>query len=107
MAQDLRRLEFQAILEEILGSDEVWFQPPEDARTEMKYPCLVYELDNAHSNYADNAGYTWTPRYQVTFIRYEGDSIEVLRKLGALPLSSFSRHYVTSGLNHDVFAIYY
>lgn len=100
-----RRLEFQAMLEAALGSEMVYFQPPDDAR--MGYPCIVYEMDSADRKGADNIAYKWTPRYQVTFIRYGEPDSPVIQKLAELPLSSFSRHFATSGLNHDVFAIYH
>jgi len=100
-----RRLKLQTVLEEALGSQNVYYQPPADAH--MEYPCLVYELDSGSSQRAaDNGTYTWSPRYQVTFIHREPDD-SVIEKLASFPLSSFSRHFATSGLNHDVFVIYH
>lgn len=105
MENDPRRIQFQGILEAILGSPWVYFEPPSDI--EMNYPCFVYELDtNSQVRHADNVGYTFTPRYQVTYISHDPDS-SVIKQLAALPLSSFSRHFATSGLNHDVFSIYH
>ena len=102
-----RRMLFHAILEHVLGSENVYYTPPEGARAEMAYPCLVYELDSMQRRSADNLAYTSTPRYQVTFIRKTKADDSVVHKLHALPNSSFSRHFATSGLNHDVFTIYY
>lgn len=99
-----RRLSTQELLEEILESDNVYFQPPPDA--DMKYPCIVYERDNASLQSADNVPYQVTQRYQVTYIDQKPDS-DVVTKLLLLPLCSFSRHFATSGLNHDVFVIYH
>lgn len=89
------------------GGDKVkavYFQPGSD--DEMSYPCIVYELDNATLRSANNMPYTWVPRYQVTLMDYDPDN-DVKTKLAQLPLSSFSRHFATSGLNHDVFTIYH
>lgn len=72
----------------------------------MQYPCIVYERDNASFKNADNFTYAFTQRYQVTLIDQNPDS-DVIDKLMVLPLSSFNRHFVTSGLNHDVFVIYH
>lgn len=72
----------------------------------MNYPCIVYERDNASAKFADNIPYSFTQRYQVTLIDRSPDS-DVIQKLAAFPLSSFSRHFATSGLNHDVFVIYH
>lgn len=91
-----------AIMDEVGGN--VYYQPPEDHK--MIYPCLVYELEEVNIKFADNGPYSLWDRYQVTLIRHEPDS-PVIRKLLGLPHSSFSRHYATSGLNHDVFVIYH
>jgi len=101
-----RRKQFQTVLEALMvGIGKVYFQPPEDLR--MDYPCLVYELDSGTlRRAADNGAYNWIPRYQVTYIHTDPDS-SVIEKLAALPNSSFNRHFATSGLNHDVFAIYH
>lgn len=100
-----RRLGLQAKLEEILGSSNVYFQPPDDSR--MIYPCLVFEINGDDRKAADNLAYSWMPRYQVTFIRPGDPDSPVIQKLVELPLCSFSRHFSTSGLNHDVFVIYH
>jgi hypothetical protein len=100
-----QRLLFQSLLEEALGNGNVYFQPPDDAT--MVYPCIVYERDfNASLISADNIAYHWTQRYQVTLIDPNPDSA-VIDKLVAFPFSAFSRHFATSGLNHDVFVIYH
>lgn len=99
-----RRLEFQDILEALLGSDKVYFQPPPSQNIE--YPCFVYERDDADVKRADNIGYRFQQRYQVTYIAREPDS-DMIETFSSLPLSSFNRHFATSGLNHDVFSIYY
>jgi hypothetical protein len=102
--EESRRIAFNAVLVSILGTNNVYYQPPDDSR--MLYPCIVYELEEIHNQHADNGPYKMHDRYQVTFIRHEPDS-PVLRKLMGLPLSSFSRHFATSGLNHDVFVIHH
>ena len=99
-----RRLEFHTALLALLESPNVYFQPPPDR--EMNYPCIVYARDNQSVKRADNRAYNLRQRYQVTYIDHspDGDPIDALAEF---PLSSFSRHFVTSGLNHDVFSIYY
>lgn len=102
--EESRRIAFNALLVEILGLPNVYYQPPSDDR--MQYPCIVYEQDDIHTQHADNGPYKMHDRYQVTFIRHEPDS-PVKHKLMALPFSSFSRHFATDGLNHDVFVIHH
>ena len=103
MDQD-RRIEFNNILKVILGSNNVYFQPPEDRV--MQYPCIVYKRDNATIRHADNVPYKKVQRYQVTLIDHNPDN-DAVSKLLDLPLSAYDRHYATSGLNHDVFVIYH
>lgn len=99
-----RRIELDGILKNVLGSSNVYYQPPPN--TVLNYPCIVYERDNASTRHAGNAPYTFTQRYQVTLIDKDPDS-DTIDKLAALPLSEFNRHFATSGLNHDVFVIYH
>lgn len=91
-----------AIMDPLGGS--VYYQPPENRQ--LKYPCLIYELNDVYTRKADNGPYSMYDRYQVTFIRHEVES-PVIRQLLSLNHSSFSRHFATSGLNHDVFVIYH
>jgi len=100
-----QRLAFHSALKSLLGEDGyVYFQPPPGYQ--MQYPCIVYERDNTSVDRADNLVYRFKQRYQVTYIdpSPDGDPIDALIEF---PMSKFSRHFVTSGLNHDVFSIYY
>jgi hypothetical protein len=98
------RTELQTLLEGVLGSGNVYFQPP--ASLQMAYPCIVYARDGARSSFADNLKYRNYKRYQVTVIDRNPDSL-VPDRVAELPLSSFDRFYVSSGLNHDVFTLYH
>lgn len=100
-----RRLDLQALLEAILESGSVYFQPP--ANVKMQYPCIVYSRDAADSSFADNGSYRFTQRYQVTYIDRNPDTDAMLRKIIALPLCTYRRFYTADGLNHDVFTLYY
>lgn len=99
-----QRLLFHEALVELLGSDKVYFQPPPNVK--MEYPCIVYERDNQSVKRSDNLAYNIRQRYQVTYIDQNPDGVPI-DALSSFPLSAFSRHFVTSGLNHDVFSIYY
>lgn len=99
-----QRLQLQSLLEDILGSRHVYFQPP--ANVQMVYPCIVYQRDYADTKFADNGPYRYTQRYQVTVIDRDPDS-GIPEKVAALPLTTFSRFFVADNLNHDVFVIYF
>lgn len=96
------RLELHALLKTF--SDNVYFQPPANLR--MVYPAIVYERDDIDTSFAGNLPYRHTKRYQVTVIDRDPDS-DIPDKIAQLPLCSFSSHFVTDGLNHDVFALYF
>ncbi len=99
-----RRYELQAILEDILGSEEVYFQPPENVS--MKYPAIVYKRDYAATQFADNSPYARTQRYAVTCIDKNPDSVIPI-KIAALPMSTFSRFFTADNHNHDIYTLYY
>lgn len=98
------RLQLQALLEGLLGSNCVYFQPPPTVA--MQYPCIVYHRDNADTKFADNGPYQYTKKYQVTVIDRNPDSL-IPDKVAKLPLCQFNRYFAADNLNHDVFSLYY
>lgn len=98
------RLELQTVLEELLGSRNVYYQPP--ASVLMKYPAIVYSRDDIANTFADNRVYMQAIAYMVTVIDKNPDS-EIVTKVSQLPMCSFERHYVSDNLNHDVFTLYF
>lgn len=98
------RLQLQTELEELLGSKNVYYQPP--ASVLMKYPAIIYyrnNIDNLHAN--DNV-YMQSHSYELIVIDEDPDS-EIVEKVSRLPFCRFDRHYTADNLNHDVFTIYY
>lgn len=92
------------ILKEILGSDNVYFQPP--ASIQMKYDAIVYELDDIDVRHADNLSYLTNRRYRVTLITRNPDT-SLSDQIAQLPLTRFNRFYTADNLNHYVYIIYY
>lgn len=103
MADD-RREEFMQVLKDILGSDNVYFQPP--TSTTMRYPCIFFERSNLRTEFANNLPYKTKKRYSVSLIAVDPDD-STFDKLSHLPMSTFDRHYKADNLNHDVFSIYF
>lgn len=97
------RLELQSKLEAILGTRNVYFQPPPSIQ--MKYPAIVYERSNIRNTFANNAVYNQKTGYRVTVIDKNPDS-EYVTKVSQLPLCSFVSHFESDNLNHDVFTIF-
>lgn len=98
------RVKLQLLLEQILGSEEVHFNPP--SNVQMQYPSIVYSRDNAVTRFAGNAPYLYKKRYQVTVIDGNPDS-DIPDKVAALPMCTFNRHFKADNLNHDVFTIFF
>lgn len=97
------RSELHELLKEVLGSDNVYFQPPENIK--MKYPCIRYSRNPSNVLYADNAPYRIKYGYEIILIDKNPDT-EIFYKLCHLPMCRHERHYNADGLNHDVFYIY-
>lgn len=104
--QDLkaRRIELHNVLKDILGSGNVYFQPPETLK--MNYPAIVYERYDIPVLNADNEKYLRNCKYRVTVIDSSPDSL-IVDKLSKLKYAKFNRHFATNGLNHDVFLVYW
>ena len=99
-----RRIELQSLLEEILGSRNVYFQPPSSIA--LKYPCIVYEREDENVKHADDSTYSRIKLYTVTVIDKDPDS-EIPDKISDLPLCTFQRHFTSENLNHDVYRLYF
>lgn len=98
------RLELQAMFEELLGSRNVYFQPPETLK--LSYPAIVYSREPIENRYANNSVYMQSVRYSVTVIDKNPDS-ELPFKISQLPMCRQDRRFKSDNLNHDVFTLYY
>ena len=98
------RLELQKVLETILDSRNVYYQPPNNL--EIQYPAIVYERDDIENSFANNKVYTQSHVYLVTVIDEDPDN-EYVKKVSQLPTAKFNRHFVSDNLNHDSFTIHY
>lgn len=98
-----RRLRVSEILHEVLGTNNVYFEPPESKK--LVYPCIVYHRKKIDTINADNRKWITCDRYQVTFIRKEADS-DVLDKLLELQYCEHNNDYKSEDLYHDVFTLY-
>lgn len=98
------RLSLQTMLEELLGSRNVYFQPPSSVY--MKYPAIVYSRKRIENVHADNIIYNQRIAYDLTVIDEDPDS-EIVTKVSMLPMCTHDRHYTSDDLNHDTFTLYY
>lgn len=98
------RLELHEILCNILGSRNVYFQPP--SSLQMEYPCVVYNLDYINNINSDNFPYIQTKRYQIIVIDKNPDS-KISDKISGLPLCTFDRWYSSDNLHHFSYTLYF
>lgn len=98
------RVDLQSTLQEIMGDNRVYFQPPENVT--MEYPCIRYSRSTGNTRFADNSSYTFDCRYEIILIDEDPDS-EFFEPITQLKSCTFERHYVSDGLNHDVFYLYF
>lgn len=99
-----RRQKLQSLLEGIMGSENVYYQPPSSHK--MSYPCIVYDRNLDRTQHASNLPYLQTDRYQVTVIDRKADS-NFPRVVARLPLTRLASRFVKDNLHHDVFDIYF
>lgn len=98
------RSELHNNLKNILGSNNVYFQPPESIK--MSYPCIRYELTSIDTRFAGDTPYTNTKKYSVMVIDPNPDSL-VPDRVARLPMCKASTFYAADNLNHYHFTLYY
>lgn len=98
------RLELQSLLEDLLGSKNVYYQPPES--TKMEYPAIWYSKKEIRSRFANDAVYSFLNLYEIIVIDKKPDN-PVIKELLKIPYCSFEQHYKADNLNHDVLSLYY
>jgi hypothetical protein len=102
MAKD--RLSLQTELEGILGSTNVYYQPP--ASLKLKYPCIIYKLDKITGVKANNKKYLGTKRYLITVVDRDPNTLIADRVLD-LEYSTFENYFVVDNLNHYICSLHW
>jgi hypothetical protein len=98
------RLDLQSMLETLLGTRHVYFQPP--STLTMVYPCIVYSLARIEADHGNNMPYTQRKKYTVTVIDRDPDSA-IPGKVARLESAAHKSHFVANNPNHDVFDLYF
>lgn len=100
-----RRLQLHEKLCEILGSRNVYFQPPESIK--LIYDCIIYKTKNRNDLMADDARYRGLVEYEVMFISRDPDSEIPERLMESFNYISSSRTFTVDNLHHELFILYY
>ena len=98
------REDLDALFCETLGSEYVYFQPPENLK--IHYPCIIYSLDGHHDLHANNKTYYRKRRYSVLYITRDPDDA-MIETLEDLPFCGMGTPYVADNLHHYPYTIYF
>lgn len=82
----------------------VYYQPPESLK--LTYPAIIYSRSEIQNGFADNVVYKQNHRYKVIVVDKNPDS-SIVEAVSKIPGCSYGTHYISDGLNHDAFFIYY
>lgn len=99
------RLNLHEELCAILGSRNVYFQPPESVK--MYYDAIRYKLGGKDLKRANNKIYRSTNQYEGVVITRDPDTTVPDQILSNFEMCSFGRPYVADNLNHYPFTLYY
>lgn len=96
--------DLQITFEELLGSRNVYYQPPTNLR--MNYDAIRFELSTIDTRFANDKRYAMMNCYDVILITRLPDP-EILYKILELPYTSLGRMYKADNLYHYPITIYY
>ena len=94
----------QQVLVDVLGSNYVYFQPPESVK--LQYPCIIYEEMRGASFRANDKLYGYRKCYNLILIDKNPYS-EIPDRIRQLPLCDTDRMYKADNLYHFSFRLYY
>lgn len=102
-----RRKTLNRELIRLLGSSNVYFNPPESIK--LKYPCIVYNESNKKLLPADNKNYRLFNQYQLTVVDRDSDHGSAIADniLKSLQYCSLEREFIYDELNHWVLRLFY
>lgn len=98
------QVELQSKLEELLGSKNVYYQPPENLK--IQYPAIIYSKNRTDTTRAGDSLYRKNTSYSITVVNGRPDH-PVIDKLLEMPYCSYDRPYKSNNLYHDVLTLYY
>lgn len=99
------RQDLQKILETLLGSRNVYYQPPENLK--LKYPCIIFSRGRSDIFRADNRAYVTTKRYDIIVINTKTDSTISDKLVAELPMCTYNRSYNQNNLYYEALTLYF
>ena len=100
-----KRTKLHEKLKTLIGSSNVYFQPPESVQ--LSYPCVIYSIGEGDARHADGMVYSYVNSYEILFI-FKKPNVGIIEQvLSTLPMCKMTRAYVADNLNHYAFRVYY
>lgn len=99
----MSRLDLHKLLASILGSKNVYFQPPSKQR--IYYPAIIYSRSPYEAEHADNHGYIIHDHYMVTHVTKDPNSITP-KALAQMPNCRQEQAFKSDEMYHTVFSLY-
>lgn len=99
-----RRIQLHKELVTILGTRNVYFQPPETIK--IVYPAIIYSRTSMPSKYANNLVYNNRVAYEIIVVDSNPDST-IVKSMSMFKTVRHIRNYKKNELNHDVFSLVY
>lgn len=103
-ADENKRYSLQRLLEDLLESRNVYFQPPEGFK--MNYPCIIYQKSDEYYRHADDMKYIDKMMYDITVIDCDPDS-EIPNKVSKLKYCRYNRTFISDNMYHNVYTLVY
>lgn len=82
----------------------VYFQP--DTNIKLKFPCIVYSRTRLDNSFANDGVYKLDHGYRIMYIHTNPDD-PLVDDLDRIPTCRFQREFVSDGLYHDEYIIYW
>lgn len=103
--REARRLKLQGEFKALLGSSNVYFQPPKGIT--LKYPCIIYQRIPQDILRADNIPYVIKQQYQVTYITKDPVDPIITSIIEAFEDIQPTRFFVSDNLYHNNYELKY
>lgn len=100
-----RRLELHEKLVTLLGSRNVYFQPPETLK--LKFPCIIYNFQRGDTLKANDRTYRIYDCYQITYVTKDPEDSKIDEFLESFQMINHDRHFTSDNLNHYIYSLYY
>ena len=99
-----RSQELQTVFEELLGSRNVYYNPPESI--EMHYDAIVFSRSRINNTFASDSVYVQLPpTFTVTTITRDPDA-PIIEKVSKMRGCIFVTSYVADNLYHNRFTLH-